>query len=675
MPLLQDLHAIAEGSVDAWERLIDACAPRMRAVAWRVLHDSHAVDDALQDAAVTLQRISPRCPATDDAGVLAWACGVALRVARNHARSRRRSLRRVQLGLPSASTMPAPEPEAEGVDDALLAQARRCLAELPARHREVIELHLATADSGPHLAVALGVSPGTARMRLHRALRQLQQAVRAQGTSVPALLAAWQAQPVPAPPPGWLATLHRPLAARPLVAASGMTLITASAIAAAACCGAALLAHGFQASGAGAAPLAVATPAPRSAPVHAARTAPQLDLEWCIRSPAAHELATAPVDAGDALILAGDQQVICVEKASGGIRWQHDRPGMGHSPPVRCGDAVLLWTPTGVGAFSLADGHEQWTASWHEPQGRGHTFTESLRVEGETVLVGWSTFLLTLSLNVHEQGRILRTQDLAPMSVLSVTPVAGHQLLLADPWMGLTARAVGGAQRWRTNLPGLFSEAPLVEGDLCYVTTAPDDGPGQLVAVRLGDGTIAWQTAVPQDPLPEQALRLYPEEQQAPKLTFLRVFDGTTGGRVLKPVDHLPPPAHVGVLAGPVLVDDRLVVASHTAILGYDRRGTLRWRTPYHSFTYEGFAVDGQGRVWIGNDEGELWALDPATGATLLDRRLDQDHEILVHPVTLQRAGTTFTSVGGLSAPLIVNGHLYCSTNGGLTMAWRMNTF
>lgn len=50
---------------------------------------------------------------------------------------------------------------------------RAMVTALPARHREVVQLHFYAGASEAEMAAALGISPGTVKSRLHHALKKL----------------------------------------------------------------------------------------------------------------------------------------------------------------------------------------------------------------------------------------------------------------------------------------------------------------------------------------------------------------------------------------------------------------------------------------------------------------------------------------------------------------------
>lgn len=111
----------------------------------------------------------------DAAAPLAWLYGIARRVVASYHRSTARTLRAV-------SRIDARELLDEDATDRIVAridsqraarEVYRSLAALPERQRAVVELVAVDGLSLIEAAAALGISPGNARVRYHRARRGL----------------------------------------------------------------------------------------------------------------------------------------------------------------------------------------------------------------------------------------------------------------------------------------------------------------------------------------------------------------------------------------------------------------------------------------------------------------------------------------------------------------------
>jgi RNA polymerase sigma-70 factor (sigma-E family) len=96
----------------------------------------------------------------------AWIVRTALNA---HVSWWRRHRREVPLDDAAPACVLAPDEQQPGIDDALVAAIRA----LPPRQREVITLRIFFDLDGAATAELLGISPGTVRVHLHRALAAL----------------------------------------------------------------------------------------------------------------------------------------------------------------------------------------------------------------------------------------------------------------------------------------------------------------------------------------------------------------------------------------------------------------------------------------------------------------------------------------------------------------------
>lgn len=131
----------------------------------RVLADRMATEDVLQEAFLKLSR-DPRLLGQPEGEVGAWLRRVALNLAFNQLRSRRRDQARLEHLEPS----PANE---SGPSEALLreedqAEVRRALAELPERQRACLLLRH-SGYSYAEIAATLGIALGSVGVLLARA--------------------------------------------------------------------------------------------------------------------------------------------------------------------------------------------------------------------------------------------------------------------------------------------------------------------------------------------------------------------------------------------------------------------------------------------------------------------------------------------------------------------------
>jgi RNA polymerase sigma factor (sigma-70 family) len=166
------------GDHDAFGRLFDRHSGAVYSYLFRRTADWSAAEDLT--AAVFLQAWRKRGQVVFDAeSALPWLLGVARQLLRNTVRVRARyqaALARAGAEL-AASAPPADPAEqvASQVDsEREMARLRQALARLPRQQRETVELCVFAGLDQNAAAIAMGVSVGTVKSRLHRARRSLQ---------------------------------------------------------------------------------------------------------------------------------------------------------------------------------------------------------------------------------------------------------------------------------------------------------------------------------------------------------------------------------------------------------------------------------------------------------------------------------------------------------------------
>ena len=157
------------GDPNAFETLIRAAGDRLLAVARKILRDPDAADDAFQSATITAWRKLPalRDPEHFDG----WLYKILVSACYTEANRKRRFAVRIRRVSEPGST----DTSIDALDEReALEQAFRGLS--PA-HRAVVVLHQHADLPLVEVARILGVSAGTARSRLHYALRALRSAL------------------------------------------------------------------------------------------------------------------------------------------------------------------------------------------------------------------------------------------------------------------------------------------------------------------------------------------------------------------------------------------------------------------------------------------------------------------------------------------------------------------
>lgn len=153
---------------ETFERLYREHAGRVKAYALRRVGSEAAADEVVSDVFLVVWRRLDAVP--DDP--LPWLLGVARNAVANRYRSERRA---TALHARIADTEPAPVADPLGPGDLLDSgdPVVRALAQLPDRDRELLMLVAWEGLEPAQLARVLGVSRGTANVRLHRARRRL----------------------------------------------------------------------------------------------------------------------------------------------------------------------------------------------------------------------------------------------------------------------------------------------------------------------------------------------------------------------------------------------------------------------------------------------------------------------------------------------------------------------
>ena len=161
-----------EGDEQAFASLAVAVGNRLHAVAHRILRDAALAEDATQQALLAIWRDLPqlRNPQRFDA----WSYRVLVRACYVEAhRSRSQG--------PNLRLLPADEPATgDGLSSVMdRDQLDRGFRRLSVDHRAVVVLHHYLDMTVEEVAQTLGIPAGTARSRLHYAMRALRSALEA----------------------------------------------------------------------------------------------------------------------------------------------------------------------------------------------------------------------------------------------------------------------------------------------------------------------------------------------------------------------------------------------------------------------------------------------------------------------------------------------------------------
>ena len=154
------------GDHEAFDVLARGTVARLDAAARLILRDSEWARDAVQDAYLRAWRDLPSL--RDPDRFEAWLQRLLTNACRNQLRGRRR--RPIEVELTAKIDPPGPDAYSSGADRD---QLDRGFEHLQPEQRAVIVLHYYLGLPLPDAARALGIPLGTAKSRLHRAMRAL----------------------------------------------------------------------------------------------------------------------------------------------------------------------------------------------------------------------------------------------------------------------------------------------------------------------------------------------------------------------------------------------------------------------------------------------------------------------------------------------------------------------
>jgi RNA polymerase sigma-70 factor (ECF subfamily) len=155
-----------KGRMDDFEGLYAALKQPLLRYLWTFVRNAAVAEDLLQDTFLQIHRA--RQTYTPPRPVRPWVYAITRHVALMHLRSRRR--RKEMLPDDRLPEVPVP-PEMETLADR--DTLHRMLSELSRPSQEVLMLHHLLGMSFKEVGQILGVAAGTAKVRSHRALKDL----------------------------------------------------------------------------------------------------------------------------------------------------------------------------------------------------------------------------------------------------------------------------------------------------------------------------------------------------------------------------------------------------------------------------------------------------------------------------------------------------------------------
>jgi RNA polymerase sigma-70 factor (ECF subfamily) len=158
------------GDEDAFASLALAAGDRLHAVAHRILRDVDLAEDATQQALLAIWRDLPQL--RDPARFDAWSYRLLVRACYAQGRRERR-------WAPNLRLLPSDEPSQSDGSSTVIDrdQLERGFRRLSIEHRAVVVLHHYLDWPLERVADALDIPAGTARSRLHHAMRGLRAAL------------------------------------------------------------------------------------------------------------------------------------------------------------------------------------------------------------------------------------------------------------------------------------------------------------------------------------------------------------------------------------------------------------------------------------------------------------------------------------------------------------------
>jgi RNA polymerase sigma-70 factor (ECF subfamily) len=168
----------ARGDHEAFEALVRASSNRLFSIAYRILRDHHAAEDALQSALATIWDELPRL--RDPERFDAWTYRLITRASIAQAQRDRRGGTIVRLLPDDADADPRSTVGTAGAEIDAVAdrdQIERGFARLKPEHRAILVLQHYAGLSLAEIADVLGIPAGTAASRIHYATRTLRAAL------------------------------------------------------------------------------------------------------------------------------------------------------------------------------------------------------------------------------------------------------------------------------------------------------------------------------------------------------------------------------------------------------------------------------------------------------------------------------------------------------------------
>ncbi len=158
-------EAALNGAEGAHEALVRALWPDAYRIAWSILGERGAAEDAAQAACAAM--CAKLSTLSDTGAFVAWAYRIVVSHARDLARARNRLQQRETLGYDEVTARAAAD------DPSVRLDLEAAIGRLPESLRLVLELHYFVGLNSREVGTALGIPAATVRFRLMVARRRL----------------------------------------------------------------------------------------------------------------------------------------------------------------------------------------------------------------------------------------------------------------------------------------------------------------------------------------------------------------------------------------------------------------------------------------------------------------------------------------------------------------------
>ena len=295
--------------------------------------------------------------------------------------------------------------------------------------------------------------------------------------------------------------------------------------------------------------------------------------------------------------------------AAGDVRWRRALDDRVVSAPLATSDRVVVGTVSGTVTAFESDGTEAWSVDLPRGLFAPHASDGTVFAAGEGVVI------------VAHRSEGVVAVDLSDGTRLWTAPLSGriHRPRVADGTVYVSTdpqetdgavvalSLADGAEQWRATVPRGASVAPTVTSRGIYTGTHRG-----LVLAFDRDGTERWRISVDD------------WVNTTPVVASDAVWVGTLDGRLIAlEADGERRATYDLELTTPVVRDGVLYAGSGEGVVAFDAAsGEERWRAAVDGHVRPPLRLAGD-RLYVGADDGDAYALDPATGAarwTFTDR-------------------------------------------------------